>query len=56
MTSIEPLFNLKAVVRQTGIKPDTLRAWVRRYGLPRLAAPPVDTGCIRSETLTPSSG
>jgi DNA-binding transcriptional MerR regulator/methylmalonyl-CoA mutase cobalamin-binding subunit len=34
MTSNEPLFNLKAVVRQTGIKPDTLRAWERRYGLP----------------------
>ena len=34
MTSNEVLFNLKAVVRQTGIKPDTLRAWQRRYGLP----------------------
>ncbi len=30
-----PTFNLKAVVRQTGIKPDTLRAWERRYGLPQ---------------------
>ena len=30
----EPLFNLKAVIRQTGLKPDTLRAWERRYGLP----------------------
>jgi len=29
-----PLFNLKAVVQQTGLKPDTLRAWERRYGLP----------------------
>jgi DNA-binding transcriptional MerR regulator len=29
-----PTFNLKAVVRETGIKPDTLRAWERRYGLP----------------------
>ena len=27
-------FNLKAVVQQTGLKPDTLRAWERRYGLP----------------------
>ncbi len=27
-------FNLKAVVRETGLKPDTLRAWERRYGLP----------------------
>ena len=30
----EPIFNLRAVVQQTGIKPDTLRAWERRYGLP----------------------
>lgn len=30
-----PTFNLKAVVRETGLKPDTLRAWERRYGLPR---------------------
>lgn len=29
-----PHFNLKAVVQQTGLKPDTLRAWERRYGLP----------------------
>jgi DNA-binding transcriptional MerR regulator len=29
-----PFFNLKAVVQQTGLKPDTLRAWERRYGLP----------------------
>lgn len=29
-----PRFNLKAAVKQTGIKPDTLRAWERRYGLP----------------------
>jgi DNA-binding transcriptional MerR regulator/methylmalonyl-CoA mutase cobalamin-binding subunit len=30
----EPLYNLKAVVQQTGLKPDTLRAWERRYGVP----------------------
>ena len=29
-----PTFNLKAVVQDTGLKPDTLRAWERRYGLP----------------------
>ncbi len=29
-----PTFNLKAVVRETGLKHDTLRAWERRYGLP----------------------
>jgi methanogenic corrinoid protein MtbC1 len=31
---VEARFNLKAVVQQTGMKPDTLRAWERRYGLP----------------------
>ncbi len=30
-----PTFNLKAVVQETGLKPDTLRAWERRYGLPK---------------------
>lgn len=30
-----PTFNLKAVVLETGLKPDTLRAWERRYGLPQ---------------------
>lgn len=34
MDSTTPAFNLKAVVQETGIKPDTLRAWERRYGLP----------------------
>ncbi len=29
-----PTYNLKVVVQETGIKPDTLRAWERRYGLP----------------------
>jgi MerR family transcriptional regulator, light-induced transcriptional regulator len=29
-----PLYNLKAVIQETGLKPDTLRAWERRYGLP----------------------
>lgn len=28
-------YNLKAVVHETGLKPDTLRAWERRYGLPK---------------------
>ena len=32
--SITPVFNLKAVLIETGIKPDVLRAWERRYGLP----------------------
>lgn len=30
-----PTFNLKVVVRETGLKPDTLRVWERRYGLPQ---------------------
>lgn len=30
----KPSYNLKVVVRETGIKPDTLRAWERRYNLP----------------------
>jgi DNA-binding transcriptional MerR regulator len=29
-----PTYNLKVVVRETGLKPDTIRAWERRYGLP----------------------
>jgi len=29
-----PAYNLKVVMRETGIKADTLRAWERRYGLP----------------------
>jgi DNA-binding transcriptional MerR regulator/methylmalonyl-CoA mutase cobalamin-binding subunit len=30
-----PTFNLKAVIQETGLKPDTLRAWERRYNLPQ---------------------
>ncbi len=30
-----PTFNLKAVSRETGVKPHTLRAWEQRYGLPQ---------------------
>jgi MerR family transcriptional regulator, light-induced transcriptional regulator len=33
-SNLVPTYNLKAVVKETGIKPDTLRAWERRYGLP----------------------
>ena len=29
-----PVFNIKAVVKQTGLKPATIRSWERRYGLP----------------------
>lgn len=37
MNTDTPSYNLKAVVRETGIKAETLRAWERRYGLPRPA-------------------
>jgi DNA-binding transcriptional MerR regulator len=33
--STNPLFNTKAVVRQTGVPAPTLRAWERRYGILR---------------------
>jgi len=36
-THREPIYNLKSVVQETGVKPDTLRAWERRYGLPQPA-------------------
>src|SRR5215207_1482761 len=32
--SIVPIFNTKAVVRETGVPADTFRAWERRYGVP----------------------
>ncbi|MDT8304441.1 MAG: MerR family transcriptional regulator [Anaerolineae bacterium] len=34
MKDTTPSYNLKVIVRETGIKPDTLRAWERRYNLP----------------------
>jgi len=33
-TTHTPTFNMKVVVQETGLKPDTLRAWERRYGMP----------------------
>lgn len=30
----QPTYNLGVVVQETGMNPDTLRAWERRYGLP----------------------
>jgi MerR family transcriptional regulator, light-induced transcriptional regulator len=30
-----PIFNLQTVVHQTGLTPDTLRAWEKRYNLPQ---------------------
>lgn len=35
--SDDPLYNVKAIARQTGVAAATLRAWERRYGVP---APP----------------
>src|SRR5512147_1045703 len=34
MFSTTPAFNLKVVLKETGLAADTLRAWERRYGLP----------------------
>lgn len=34
MPSTTPAYNLKAVLKETGLGADTLRAWERRYGLP----------------------
>jgi DNA-binding transcriptional MerR regulator len=34
MPRTTPAFNLKAVLKETGLAADTLRAWERRYGLP----------------------
>jgi DNA-binding transcriptional MerR regulator len=34
MFNTSPAFNLKVVLKETGIAADTLRAWERRYGLP----------------------
>ena len=34
MVSKTPAFNLKVVLKETGLAADTLRAWERRYGLP----------------------
>lgn len=31
----EPVYNVKAMVQRTGIPADTVRAWERRYGVPR---------------------
>ncbi len=31
----DPLYNIKAVVQRTGVPADTMRAWERRYGVPR---------------------
>lgn len=33
MSDTTPLYNLKAVIHETGLSPETLRAWERRYGL-----------------------
>ena len=33
----KPRYNINLVVRETGIKADTLRAWERRYKLPQPA-------------------
>jgi DNA-binding transcriptional MerR regulator len=32
--STDPIYNLAAVIKRTGLHADTLRAWERRYGIP----------------------
>lgn len=34
MISTTPVYNLKVILKETGLAADTLRAWERRYGLP----------------------
>ena len=34
MSNTTPAYNLKVVLKETGLAADTLRAWERRYGLP----------------------
>jgi methanogenic corrinoid protein MtbC1 len=33
MDNTSPIYNIKAVIKETGLSPATLRAWERRYGL-----------------------
>ena len=40
MASEEPLFNIGAVERVTGVPVATLRAWEHRYGFPESARTP----------------
>ncbi|MCL6510377.1 MAG: cobalamin-dependent protein [Anaerolineae bacterium] len=40
--SDEPIYNVKAISRQTGVAAATLRAWERRYGVP--SPPRTDSG------------
>ena len=35
MAANHPAYNLKAVIHETGLTPATLRAWERRYGVPK---------------------
>ena len=35
MADNTPIYNLKAVINETGLNPATLRAWERRYGIPK---------------------
>ena len=33
--SDDPIYNVKAIALQSGVKASTLRAWERRYGVPK---------------------
>ncbi len=51
-----PTYNLKAVVQETGLKPDTLRAWERRYGIPEPDGRPEVIDSIPNRTSIRLSG
>jgi hypothetical protein len=56
MFSKSPAFNLKAVLLETGLAADTLRAWERRYGLPTPNAVRAVIVCIRNTISRRSNG
>ena len=47
-----PLYGIGTVARLTGLKPDTLRVWERRYGLgPCLTPSPIKHFCTNTGSL-----
>ena len=46
-----PIFNIKAVVNQTGLNPATIRAWERRYGVVTPLRTPGGTRRYRAEDV-----
>ena len=56
MFSKSPVFNLKAVLQETGLIADTLRAWNAAMDYPRRTAAQAGTACIRNTTSKPLNG